>query len=305
MLGRQHHVRGPENRVRPRREDADRRIRARHRKLDFRALGFPDPVPLGRLRGVRPIDPIEIGQQTRRVLRDPEKPLLEKSLLDRRTAPLAGAVHHLLVGQHRFARGTPVDRRLAAIRQTALQQLQENPLGPLVVRRIGGGQLVRPVDHEPNAAQLAPEVLDVARDQLHRVDADLERIVLRVDAERVEPERLEHRVSLETLESSIDVVPREREHVADVQSFGRRVREHHQLVERTLRAVQVGRVGPLGAPALLPFALDGNRIVARRARRRGVGCRRSHVASRRRRGTGMVRRHGVNATPVKYCLGEI
>ena len=288
MLRRQHHVRGAENRVGTRREDANDHIGARHRKRDFRPLGLPDPVPLGGLRRIRPIDPVEIGQQSRRVFGDAEEPLLQKPLLHRRAAPLARPVHHLFVGQHGLARRTPIHRRLAAIRQPALQQLQENPLRPLVVGRVGGGQLVLPVDHEPDAAQLPSEVLDVARNQLHRVDADLQRIVLRVDAERVEPDRLEHRVSLETLESSINVVAREREHVANVQAFGRRVRKHHQLVERTLRAVQVGRVGPFGAPALLPFPLNGARIVTRLARRRGVGCRRSHVASRRRRGTGMV-----------------
>jgi hypothetical protein len=47
--------------------------------------------------------------------------------------------------------------------------------------------------------------------------ADPERVVLRVDPERVVAQRLEHRVPLKPLKSSIDVVAREREEVADVQ----------------------------------------------------------------------------------------
>ena len=76
-----------------------------------------------------------------------------------------------------------------------------------------------PVDHQPRAFQLTAEVLDVARNQLARMNADLERVILGVDPERVEAHRLEDRVPLQPLESSIDVVAREREEVADMQSF--------------------------------------------------------------------------------------
>ena len=99
---------------------------------------------------------------------------------------------------------------------------------------------------------------------------DLEREVLGVDPERVEAQRLEDRVPLQPLESSIDVVAREREEVADVQPLGRRVREHHEGVERTHAGVEVGVVRPPLLPALLPFPLDGGRIVAGRLRRPGL-----------------------------------
>jgi hypothetical protein len=76
---------------------------------------------------------------------------------------------------------------------------------------------VVPVEHEPGATQLSPEILDVPRDELQRMDVELQGIILGVDAERVEADRLEHGVPLKALESSMDVVPREREEVADVQ----------------------------------------------------------------------------------------
>ena len=96
------------------------------------------------------------------------------------------------------------------------------------------------------------------------VGPDLQREVLGVNPERVEAHRLEHRVPLQPLESSIDVVAREREEVADMQPLGRRVREHHQRVERAHAGSEVGVVRPPLLPPLLPFPFDGGRIVAGR-----------------------------------------
>src|SRR6267154_2038471 len=116
---------------------------------------------------------------------------------------------------------------------------------------------------------------------------DLEGIVLRMNPEGVISERLEHVVSHEPLESSMNVVPRERKKIPDVESFGGRIREHHQCVVRPLGALQVGVVGSTLLPEALPLPLDrlwivsddggGERIVLR--------CRVVHsykVASQRR-----------------------
>jgi hypothetical protein len=69
-------------------------------------------------------------------------------------------------------------------------------------------------------SQLSAEVLDIARDQVGRVGPDLEGEVLGVDPERVESERLENRVPLEPLESSIYVVARKCKQIPDMQPFG-------------------------------------------------------------------------------------
>ena len=102
------------------------------------------------------------------------------------------------------------------------------------------------------------------RNEVGRVRADLEGEILGVDSERVEAEGLEHRVPLEPLESSIDVIAREREEVADVKPLCRRVREHHERIERAYAGIEVGVVRPARLPALLPFSLDGGRVVAGR-----------------------------------------
>ena len=91
--------------------------------------------------------------------------------------------------------------------------------------------------------------------------ADPERVILRVNPERVIAQRLEHRVPLEPLKSSMDVVPREREEVTDVQTLRGRVREHHELKERSIAVREIRLIRAALAPPSLPFRLDGRRIV--------------------------------------------
>jgi hypothetical protein len=90
--------------------------------------------------------------------------------------------------------------------------------------------------------------------------ADLQRKILGVDPERVESKGFEDRVPLEPLESSVYVIARKREEVANVQPLRRRVRKHHQRVERT-RAVARSVWFVPALPTVLPLSLDGGRIV--------------------------------------------
>jgi hypothetical protein len=90
---------------------------------------------------------------------------------------------------------------------------------------------------------------------------DPEGIILRMNPEGVIPERLEDVVSHETLESSINVVPRERKKIPNMESFGGRVGEHHQGIERPLGTLEIRVVGSTLLPDALPLPLDYRRIV--------------------------------------------
>ena len=94
------------------------------------------------------------------------------------------------------------------------------------------------------------------------VDADFQGMILGVNPEGVIAERLEDRVPLQSLESSIYVVPREREEIADVQSFGRRVGKHHERIERARAVSEIGVAGTAIAPSGLPFGFDNGGIIA-------------------------------------------
>ena len=137
-------------------------------------------------------------------------------MLDRCAAALAAAVDHLLVREDGFVLGAPVHRRALFVREAGVVQLQKQPLRPFVIGRIGGRQLVPPIEHPAEAAQLPAKGRDVLRNQLGRIGPDIERVILGVDPERIEAHGLEHVVALEALEAAVDVGAGEGEHVADV-----------------------------------------------------------------------------------------
>ena len=134
---------------------------------------------------------------------------------------------------------------------------------------------------------LTAEVVDIARYQLARVNSDLDREVFGMDSERVESERLEDGVPLQTLESSMDVVSGEREQIPHMQPLRARIGEHHQRVVRVRSVDEIGRVGAFGVPARLPFPFDGRRVVPVRHVADGAGwCDVCHVVTARRSDLG-------------------
>ena len=183
VLRGQDHERRPEERVRPGRE---------HPQLgaagvmpgrcgledDLAALAPPDPVRLHHPDRLREVDPGEVEQLVG-VLRDAQIPLRQVALLDLGAAPPAVAVgaFDLFAGERPVVRA-PVDRRGLAVGEAGLEEAQEQPLVPAVVRRVGGDDLRLPVKGRTHRPQLPPHVLDVAHRPITRVDVVLDRGVL-------------------------------------------------------------------------------------------------------------------------------
>ncbi len=109
--------------------------------------------------------------------------------------------------------------------------------------------------------ELLPEARDVGGDECGRMGIDLERVILRVNPERIEADGLEDVPSLQAMIPAADVRADEREHVTDVQPLRRRVRVHHELEERPVCPLEVGRIGAPLLPAAAPFRLDRLRVV--------------------------------------------
>ena len=188
--------------------------------------------------------------------------------IDLGAAALAAAVDDLLVGQHGGVLRAPLDRRLGAVGEAALEQLQEDPLGPAVVLGRVGGEFARPVDRDPPLAELAAEGLDRALGRDPRRLAGFDRVVLGRQAEGVVAHRVDHLEAVAAAEVGDRVADRVALEVADV-GLARGVGQHLQHVglrlvgrrSRAGRGWRPPRSSPRPRP--LPLALDRFRVVAR------------------------------------------
>ena len=222
---------------------------------------LPDPVLLHRQHFVGPLAQLlDALQQIVRVLRDLEEPLLEIARRDRRAAAPASAVDDLLVGEDGLVLLAPVHRRAPAVRQPALVHLDEQPLVPLVVRRLAGGELALPGIADAQALELPFHVRDVGERRRLGMNAALDGGVLGRQAERVPAERMQHVVAAQPLRARHDVAD---DVVADVPDMRvtRRVREHLEAVVLRARRIFSDLERARARPAVLPFLVECLRFV--------------------------------------------
>ena len=147
------------------------------------------------------------------------------------------------------------DMGLAAVGQTVLVELQEEPLRPLVVVGQAGDDLAAPVVDGAHALQLAAHVLHVLHRPDEGVNAALDGGVLGGQTEGVEAHGVKHVVALHPLETGADVGGRHGVPVADVQ-VARGVGEHGQGVPLGAGRVLTDLVELILRPLLLPLLFD-------------------------------------------------
>mmetsp|Transcript_36599 Transcript_36599/g.65494 ORF Transcript_36599/g.65494 Transcript_36599/m.65494 type:complete len:272 (+) Transcript_36599:2151-2966(+) len=239
-------------------------------ELNARALASPDPIALHFLYGIIPLQLIQVLQQSVRIGGDLQHPLLHGDPDHRVIPALALPVDDLLIGEHGAECLAPVHGHLRLVRQPALQQLQENPLRPLVVLWIRGGNLPIPVVAEPQALQLLAEPVHILLRSDSRVRPRLQRILLRGQAERVPAHGVQNVKALHALVAGDDVGRGIALWVTDVQARSARVREHVQYVVLRLRCVHAlrGAESFVVGPVLLPLGLQVRKGERRRLLRR-------------------------------------
>ncbi len=121
-LGSQYHECNAENSVCTSREDGEFDVAVFDGELHFRSFGASYPVALCLLYAVAPLHGVESVEQTLRVCRCAQAPLLHLLLHHGVAAAFAHAVHHLVVGEHRAQSGAPVHHRLAEIGYAVVHQ---------------------------------------------------------------------------------------------------------------------------------------------------------------------------------------
>ena len=146
-------------------------------------------------------------------------------------------------------------------------QLQEDPLRPAVVVRIGRGQPARPVVGEAQQLDLPLDVGDVLRRRFARMDTMLHRVLLGRQPEGVVAHRVQDVVAQHPREPRDDVRGRVALRMPHVQTGAAGIGEHVQHVEprpvggKTLLA-RVGLAeGLMLLPILLPLALEGCEVI--------------------------------------------
>src|SRR3989344_1595906 len=115
-------------------------------KVYFGAFRTSYPVFLRLLYFLRPVEGVEVAYEALRIVGNFDIPLKHLLLDYFAVTPLTLAVYHLLVGEHGFILGAPIDRSFFAVDQPRLKKLQEEPLRPLVVSGVARDHLARPIE---------------------------------------------------------------------------------------------------------------------------------------------------------------
>ena len=195
------------------------------------AGGAADPVALLGLDPVDEVHRVQTVNELLGVLGDLQHPLALFLPDDGGAAALAHALHHLLVGQHTLAGGTPVHRHGGLIGQAVLVQLEEDPLGPLVVAGVGGVHHPVPVEGVAQHMELAGEVGDVVPGHLSGVDVVFDGEVLGGQTESVIADGEQHIIAVHPLLPGDHVHGGVRPGMAHVQAGGGGIGELHQAIE--------------------------------------------------------------------------
>ncbi len=247
---------------------------AANRQAQAQALAPADPVAMDLLHFIgparEPIQPVEHFVRERRFAHEPLR--LHDRADDALAAPAPPVVDEAR-GERHLALRAPRDRRIAPEAVAGLEQPQEHPLNPAVVRRHvilrdAPAVVPEPEPHELRGHRLAA----FAREALGRA-ARLPRGQLGRQAERVEACRIQHVVALHSPKPRVGigehVVPR----VPHVQLARR---ERRQFDDEPLRPprlrirVEQARIAPCALPARLERLRPIRRRVARLVRVRGA-----------------------------------
>ncbi len=230
-------------------------------KIHLCAGGTANPVFL---LGLDPLDKVHIVQAVNELLgvfRDFQHPLGLFLPHHRGAAPFAYPLDHLLVGQDALAAGTPVYGHGGLIGQAVLVELQENPLGPLVVAGVGGVNDPIPVKGVAQHMELAGEVFNVLFGHNGRVNMVFNGKVLRGKAEGIVAHGEQHVIALHALFPGNGVHGRIGPGMSHMKARTGGIGKLHQgIVFGLVGAVLCGKQLFL-RPELLPLWLNGGKIV--------------------------------------------
>ena len=282
MLRRHDHIGGAEEGVRPGGEDAQL-VAGGEGEIHFRALAAADPVALLHLDPLDEVHGVQTVQQLLGVGGDAQHPLGLDLADHLAAAAFALAAHHFFVGQADLAAGAPVDGHFLLIGQARLEQLQENPLGPLVILLVRGGNFPVVIEGEAQALELRAEAGDVVVGHLGGVNVIFDGEVLRGQAEGVVADGEQHVIALHAALTGDDVHGRIGAGMAHVQARARGIGELDEGIELGLLVGFFGGKRMVLFPVCLPAGLDLLRVVDRNVLHKSCSFAKNKAPARKRR----------------------
>src|SRR5438067_2445200 len=98
---------------------------------------------------------------------------------------------------------------------------------------------------------------------INGVSVSFDSVVLRVYPESIKANWLENIIALHPLEPAKNIRAAKSIDAPHMQSFGRRIREHHQIIERMLGSLEIRLIDPGLLPYSLPFQFNRCRFISR------------------------------------------
>ncbi len=207
------------------------------------------------------LEMIEARQEIVGIVGDLEEPLGELALLDRRSRAPAAAVDHLLVGEHRLIDRVPIDLRFSPRDEASFEEIEEQLLLVLVIARVAGRDLARPVEREAHRLQLGTHGRDIGVGPFGRAG-----VVLHGGVFRRQPERVPAH-GMKDVEPPRAAIPRHHvahgviAHMPHVDA-PRRIGEHLEHVIFRARVVVVSLEDFRVRPGLAPFGLGFAHVIS-------------------------------------------
>ena len=233
-------------------------------KIHLCAGGTTDPVSLLGLDALDVVHILQTVQQLLGILGDSQHPLGLFLPHHRRAAALAHALDYFLVGKHALAAGAPVHGHGRLIRQSVFVELEENPLGPLIIIGVRGIDDPIPVEGIAQHMELTGKVLDILPGYDGRMDMVFDCKVLGGQTKGVEADGEQYVFALHALFPGNGVHCRVGTGMPYMQTCAGGVGKLHQCIEFFLiRAVFRGKHLAV-SPDLLPFLFDGSKIIFHR-----------------------------------------
>ena len=226
------------------------------RERKAHAFALADPVFLHQPHALGPSGQLVLHavEQLFGVVGDLEVVARNLALFNRGAGAPALAVNHLLVGQHGLVDRVPVHHLGLAVGNAFFQHFQEQPLVPLVVAGVAGGNLPAPVHGQSQRLHLLFHVGDVVVRPLCGRHAVFQRGIFGRQAKSVPAHGHQDVVALHAQLTRQHVVDGVVAHMAHVQ-LAAGVRQHGASVVFFAAGVFADAVGVKGVPVALRAAL--------------------------------------------------